>query len=100
LDYENSRDPVIERREFVARMAQCCERSVEPDNAIRILARTLAQTYQIRGRDALHLASAEFSGCDYLVTCDDRLVGQALRLREQGRLKLRVLSPLDLLREV
>ncbi len=54
----------------------------------------------IRGRDALHLACAELSGCDYLVTCDDRLNRQGKRLRESGTLTVKVVNPVDLLREV
>ena len=64
LDYENSRDPVPERREFVAQLSQCCEITIEPDDSIRQLARNLSDSRQIPGRDALHLASAQLSGCD------------------------------------
>ncbi len=100
LDYENSRDPIPERRDFVARVAQCCESSIEPDEEIRRLARHLADVHEMRGRDALHLACAAASGCDYLVTCDARLVRQGQRLREQGMLTLKVINPVDLLQEV
>ena len=84
LDYENSRNPVPERREFAQYLSRCCEITTEPDESIRELARSLSKTHQIRGRDALHLAIAETSGCDYLVTCGDRLVRQGQRLKEQG----------------
>lgn len=100
LDYENSRDPILERREFVARVAQVCRGTIEPDEAIRSLARTLADTHEMQGRDALHVAAAELSGCDYLVTCDDRLVRQGRRLKEQGVLTLVVINPVELLQEV
>jgi hypothetical protein len=40
------------------------------------------------------------SGCDYLVTCDARLVRQGQRLREQGVMTLKVINPVDLLQEV
>jgi predicted nucleic acid-binding protein len=100
LDYENSRDPILERREFVGRVAQCCESTIEPDESIRGFARELADAHEIRGRDALHLASAELSGCEYLVTCDDRLVRQGRRLKEQGVLTLAVINPVELLQEV
>lgn len=99
LEYENSRDPILERREFVARVARCCERTIEPVEAIRSLARKLADAHEIRGRDALHLAAAELSGCDYLVTCDDRLVRQGQKLKEQGVLALVVINPAELLQE-
>ncbi len=100
LDYENSRDPVPERREFVQYLSRCCETTIEPDESIRELARRLSETHQIRGRDALHLAIAETSGCDNLVTCDDRLVRQGQRLKEQGVIAVHVISPVDFMQEV
>jgi predicted nucleic acid-binding protein len=99
LEYENSRNPFRERRAFVQQLAHSCSSSIEPDEAIRELATSLAENHEIRGRDALHLACAEWSGCDYLVTCDDRLIQQGKRLRQTGVLNLQVLNPIDLLRE-
>ena len=100
LDYENSRDPVPERREFVQYLSRCCETTIAPDESIRRLARQLSETHQARGRDALHLAIAEISGCDYLVTCDDRLVRQGERLQEQGLLTVHLINPVDFVQEV
>lgn len=100
LDYENSRDPVPQRREFVQYLSRCCETTIAPDESIRKLARHLSETYQIRGRDALHLAIAETSGCNYLVTCDDRLVRQGKRVREQGVTSVHLINPVDFVQEV
>jgi predicted nucleic acid-binding protein len=100
LEYENSRNPFPERRAFVRYLAQGCDSTVEPDESIRELARQLSENHEVRGRDALHLACAELSGCDYLATCDERLIRQGQRLRERGILTLRVINPIDLLREV
>jgi predicted nucleic acid-binding protein len=99
LEYENSRNPFQERRAFVQQLAHSCSSNIEPDEAIRELATSLAENHEIRGRDALHLACAEWSGCDYLVTCDDRLIQQGKRLRQTGVLNLQVLNPIDVLRE-
>ena len=100
LNYENSRDPVPERREFVEYLSRCCETSVAPDESIRELARRLSETYQIRGRDALHLAITEMSRCDYLVTCDDQLVRQGQRLKDQGVITVQVINLVDFVQEV
>ena len=99
LDYENSRNPFAERRTLVQHLAQVCEATVEPDEQIRELAQSFTQNHQVRGRDALHLACADRAGCNYLVTCDDRLISQAKRLRETGVLTVSVINPIDLLRE-
>lgn len=100
LEYENSRNPFPERRAFIRYLAQSCDSTVEPDESIIELAQQLSESHKVRGRDALHLACAELSGCHYLVTCDDRLIRQGERLREKGVLTLRVINPIDLLREV
>lgn len=100
LDYENSLNPVPERREFVQHLARCCESTIGPDESIRELAHRLSEAHQVRGRDALHLAIAELSGCDSLVTCDDRLIRQGQQLREQGILTVEVINPVDLVQEV
>lgn len=47
----------------------------------------------LRGRDALHLAAAERAGADYFVTCDDKLLRRARRIRA----RVKVLPPLELL---
>ena len=99
LDYENSRDPIPERREFVQYLSRCCETTIAPDESIRELARRLSETYQIRGRDALHLAIAETPGCNYLVTCDDQLIRQGQRLQEQGVITVHVINPIDFVQE-
>ena len=45
----------------------------------------------LRALDALHIACAEAAGCDYFVTCDDRLK------KRYGRKKraLRVCTPIE-----
>jgi len=84
LDYENDRDPIAERREFVQYVARCCEQSIEPDHSILELARLLSTVHQVRARDALHLACAHRAGCDFVITCDDRLVMQGEPVERSG----------------
>jgi predicted nucleic acid-binding protein len=100
LDYEKGHDPVSERQEFVQYLGRCCESTIEPEETIGEFARRPSEANEIRGRDALHLAIAELSQCDYLVTCDDRLVRQGQRLKEQRVLTVAVINPVDLVREV
>ena len=100
LEYENSRNPFSERRSFVQFLARACSETIQPSPGIEDLAERLENPHHVRGRDAIHLACAEQSHCDYLVTCDDRLIRQGERLREAGVLTVRVINPIDLLREV
>lgn len=53
--------------------------------------------YGIQPMDALHLASAEEAGCDYLCTCDDRFVKRANSI---SHLRISVASPLTLIEEL
>jgi hypothetical protein len=48
--------------------------------------------------DALHVASAELLGADAIATCDDRFI--AAGRRHSAILKVRVVNPLDLAREI
>ena len=48
--------------------------------------------------DALHVASAEVLGAEVLCTCDDRFLAAASR--NTAGLKVRVVNPIDLAREV
>jgi predicted nucleic acid-binding protein len=100
LEYENSQNPFSERKGFVKHLAYICSETIEPDPSIREMARCLTEEYGVRGRDALHIACAAYAGCDYLVTCDDRLVRQGQRLRGEDILTLQIVNPIDVLQEV
>ncbi|MEC4812312.1 MAG: PIN domain-containing protein [Scytonema sp. PMC 1069.18] len=64
---------------------------LNPD--IRIRTEQLEQL-GIKAMDALHVACAEASNCDYLVTCDKRLINRA-----QG-LTIKVMNPTDFILEI
>jgi len=51
----------------------------------------------IKPLDAVHLALAEASKADYFCTCDDQLARRAQRIRD---LRVKVISPLDLIQEI
>ena len=50
LDYENSRNPVPERREFVQYLSRCCEITTEPDESIRVGSKLVQDTSDSRSR--------------------------------------------------
>lgn len=86
LDFENSRHPLIDRRAEIARWAL----QAVVNNAIDEWVSGLAQELTSAGckvLDAAHLACAEFSACDYFLTCDDQLLRQARRLNVSIRVK-------------
>jgi len=98
LDYENSQNPAPDRAATIRRLAQLCRHSVTVNENVRALAQRLTEVSAVSPLDALHLACAETGGCDYLVTCDDRLVKQAQQLRRGGHIRVRAVNPVDLVR--
>lgn len=52
------------------------------------------ETLGITGFDALHIASAEAAGCDYLVTTDDGLLKKSKR--HSNHLKVSILNPIEI----
>jgi hypothetical protein len=98
LDYENSQNPVPDRAATIWRLAQICRHRVIASDDIRELARRLIDSSAATPLDALHLACAEIGLCDYLVTCDDKLVKQAQMLQQGGQIRVRAINPVDLVR--
>jgi predicted nucleic acid-binding protein len=73
LEFENSLNLLALRRDW---MLRCLEQSsvyqfVDPP--IRGRAEHLEKNH-LGAIDALHIACAEEAGCDYFITCDDRLI--------------------------
>ncbi|NUN98656.1 MAG: hypothetical protein HUU16_21075 [Candidatus Omnitrophica bacterium] len=50
-----------------------------------------------KAADAVHIAAAESAAADVLLTCDDRMLSRARRLKRQ--LGVRVENPVDWIRE-
>lgn len=73
LEYENSRNPFVIRRESVERQLQLAQFYQEVDEGIAERAQELEQQ-GLGTIDALHVACAEAAGSDYFLTCDDRLI--------------------------
>ena len=87
IEYENSRNPYPERKEWVVRCLTLATERRRLDHGIIGRARTLERA-GLPALDALHLASAEAAKADVLLTCDDRLIAKY-------RGEMRVLTPVD-----
>ena len=87
LEYENSRNPLLDRRRWVERcLADAgCHQLVDED--IRTRAEDLERT-GVSSLDALHIACAEAADSQFFLTCDDHLVSHY-----EG--ELTVMSPVD-----
>jgi predicted nucleic acid-binding protein len=85
--FENDRNPREDRRLATSLWLQKAGRSVDaaPDTDQRA---HLLTGLGFGPLDALHLALAEKSGARWFVTTDDRLLGTALRRRDQMRIEV------------
>lgn len=88
LEYENSRNPFLDRKTWVNFYLSLAATYQQLDNSIRIRAQGL-ENQGLGSVDALHLACAEKVGAGYFITCDDRIIK-----RYQGE-TLRVMNPVD-----
>jgi predicted nucleic acid-binding protein len=96
LAFEIERIP-DQRRKLQARsLLALATQTVALNDAIESHAATLVGG-GVKPMDALHVASAAWSGAEYFCTCDDKLLK---RLATIANLNLKVASPLQLITEV
>ncbi len=93
LAYENSRNPYADRQKATECYLALASVYQVLDDSIRLRAKEL-EAQGVQALDALHVASAEAAGCDYLLTCDRRLINRCQSLT------LRVINPTDFVVEV
>jgi predicted nucleic acid-binding protein len=96
-DLENGQNPLPAR---AARVRQWLETIPLADLAGDALQARTTELMNLgfKNFDAFHLANAEAAGVEAFATCDDRLQAAANRL--PANLKVRVVNPVDLAREV
>lgn len=94
LSFENRHHPLPDRREEIARWRSRAAEVVDFSEEVEKRAREL-HVRGIAALDAAHLASAGFGRAEAFLTCDDRLIRQAGRVR----LGFRVVNPIEFLRE-
>ena len=102
LDYENSRNPFTERRLHIESISTLCKEIIEPNKEIKSIAKNIMNQSNAKDKDALHLASAIYHGCDYFITCDDKFIKTVEKNHNNlediiGNVKL--YNPIDFLRK-
>ena len=50
-------------------------------NEIKSIAKDIVKHSNTKDKDALHLASAIYNGCNYFITCDDKFIRTVIRNR-------------------
>ena len=94
LDFENAQNPHDERRKSVSVWRNLAIVDIEESPNLLTKAREFL-AYDIKTKDALHLAAAIEGNADYFLTTDDKLLSKA---RKNNIIK--VLNPVDYIREL
>jgi predicted nucleic acid-binding protein len=92
LDYENDMNPYEEKRNAIAPWKKIANDYCVSSNDILSAGRKIAE-YGIRAKDALHIACAIKSGCEYFITTDEKLTDKTLT-------NIKIINPIDFVREV
>ena len=77
LDYENSINPYEEKRNAIALWKEIASDYCRSSNDVLLAGRAIME-YGIRAKDALHIACAIKSGCEYFITTDEKLTNKSL----------------------
>jgi hypothetical protein len=93
-DFENSDNPFADRQAAIQEWEGIATQLCAPSDSILAQGKAFQERH-IHHKDALHLACAIESGCDYFVTTDVPLLKKAARVPE---IKLR--NPIDFVREM
>jgi len=86
--------PFPTRKYEALRLSTLCKVRVGPEEKIYKLAKSYQKTGGLGAKDAVHLACAAHVGARFFLTCDDRLIKQAKRLK----LGIAVMNPVDYIR--
>ena len=91
LEFENSQNPFIEKREAIAEWRNLASEIVLSNDDIVAFAKSLSPK-DIKPKDALHIACAVNAGCDYFLTTDKKLLNTPVP-------EIRILSPIQFVSE-
>jgi hypothetical protein len=101
LEDENKHNPFITRKDYIKLLSSICSETIEPCENIREIATEIMNNSSCKSKDALHFASAVYSGCSYFITCDNILE----KTLNKNKTKIdfingiKIFNPVDFLRE-
>lgn len=91
LDYENDDNPYEEKRKAISVWREIANDYCPSSDDILSLGLEIMK-YGIKSKDALHLACAVKSHCEYFITTDNRLTNKNIT-------GIRIINPIDFVRE-
>lgn len=95
LDFENAANPYPNQRESIHEWKHLATENVYALESIHTRANMLGKSLAIKAKDALHLACALHSQCEYLLTTDRIFIKRTSELNE-----ILVLNPLDFIQRM
>lgn len=93
LEYENSRNPDLIKRNAMSQYLQMATSRWEVDEAIKQRGQQLEHN-GLKAIDALHIACAEAASSSYFITCDKRLINRC------SALAMEVMNPVNFVLEI
>ena len=81
LDFENANNPYRERQQQINDFKHYAVQDIEETSEILAVAESIMNR-QIYQMDALHLACAIISNCDYFLTTDDKILNKSENVGE------------------
>lgn len=102
LEYENSRNPFIERKLHINNISCLCKETIMPDDNIKLISKDIVKYSNTKDKDALHLASAVYGNCCYFITCDDKFIKTIEKNRDRLKdiiVNIKLYNPIDFLRK-
>jgi predicted nucleic acid-binding protein len=92
LEYENSRNPLIDRRDKIWDLLQIASEYVRYSERLESRAKEI-EKMGFMAMDALHIACAETVKSDFFVTCDDLLLRKGKANKD--KLKIRIIGLME-----
>lgn len=90
LDHENNENPFEDIRESISLWKDMATEIVNPEESIRNNALMLNKKFGFAPKDSLHISSAMFAGCDYLLTTDKKMINKGVNLDS-----IRIINPIQ-----
>ena len=94
LDYENNKNPFLERKNQISGWKKYTTEDIQENSEIIEIANLLNQK-GLRKMDALHVACAIHSQCDYFLTTDDKVLNKSDIVQE-----IKIIDPFGFIKEV
>lgn len=93
LEHENDINPFKERRKSIEKWRQLAKIDIEENNAIIQNANEFINI-GLRSKDAIHIACAIYSHCDFFLTTDDKILSKSHLVKE-----ITISDPIEFIKE-